>query len=77
MKQLNITEQQSVTGGVDVSNLFAAGVSGAIGRGSFGAGLGTLVGAGVMSVPAAAVLGLTGAGIGFISGLTIYAFSTN
>ena len=59
-------EQQPVTGGVDISNLFAAGVSGAIGGGSVGAGLGTLAGAGVMRVPAAAVLGLTGASMGFI-----------
>lgn len=77
MKELNYTQTQEVVGGVDVSDMFLAGASGALAGGGFGAGLGVFAGAGVLSLPAAGVFGGIGAGIGFISGLVIYAFTAD
>jgi hypothetical protein len=76
MKELNQNQIEEVAGGVDVSDMFLAGASGALGGASLGVGIGVFAGAGVFSVPAAGVLGGMGAGIGFISGLVIYAFTS-
>lgn len=77
MKELNQAQIQDVSGGVDISNMFASGAATALAGGGFGVGVGAFVGGGVLSVPAAAIFGGMGVGIGFISGLVIYAFSTD
>jgi len=71
VKELETHEINSISGGVDVGDMFASGVGGAVAVGSFGAGAGGFVGGPVGAIG----FGVAGLGIGFISGLVAYAFS--
>lgn len=71
MKELRSSEINQVAGGVDVAEMFSAGVGGALSVGGFGAGAGGFVGGPVGAIG----FGVAGLGIGFVSGLVVYAFS--
>lgn len=74
MRDLNCDEINFVDGGSGssiASNVAEAGAGGAIS----GAGLGVAVGAVIGGPPGAAVLGLVGAGTGFLLGMVGYALA--
>lgn len=74
MRELGHSEVSSVGGGDGgqiAANLVEQGAYGALSGGGLGGAIGFVIG----GPPGAAVLGLAGAGIGFISGMVGYALT--